>query len=43
MNANPKLSIVIPCFNEYKTIELIIDAVIATPYSNKEIIIVDDC
>jgi glycosyltransferase involved in cell wall biosynthesis len=43
MNANPKLSIVIPCFNESKTIELIIDAVIASPYSNKEIIIVDDC
>ena len=43
MNANPKLSIVIPCFNEFKTIELIIDAVIASPYSNKEIIIVDDC
>lgn len=42
MNSNPKLSIVIPCFNESKTIELIIDAVIASPYSNKEIIIVDD-
>ena len=43
MNSNPKLSIVIPCFNELKTIELIIDAVISSPYSNKEIIIVDDC
>lgn len=38
-----RLSIVIPCFNEVSTIENIIDAVIASPYPNKEIIIVDDC
>jgi glycosyltransferase involved in cell wall biosynthesis len=38
-----KLSIVIPCYNEINTIELIIDAVIASPYADKEIIIVDDC
>jgi glycosyltransferase involved in cell wall biosynthesis len=38
-----RLSIVIPCFNEVSTIESIIDAVIASPYPNKEIIIVDDC
>jgi len=38
-----KLSIVIPCFNEVSTIEDIIDAVIASPYPDKEIIVVDDC
>ena len=38
-----KLSIIIPCFNELSTIDTIIDAVNASPYPNKEIIIVDDC
>jgi glycosyltransferase involved in cell wall biosynthesis len=38
-----KLSIVIPCYNEISTIESIIDAVLASPYPNKEIIVVDDC
>jgi glycosyltransferase involved in cell wall biosynthesis len=38
-----KLSIVIPCYNEISTIENIIDAVIASPYPDKEIIVVDDC
>jgi glycosyltransferase involved in cell wall biosynthesis len=38
-----KLSIIIPCYNELKTIDVIIDAVNASPYPNKEIIIVDDC
>ncbi len=38
-----KLSIVIPCYNEVKTIDAIIEAVNASPYPNKEIIIVDDC
>ena len=37
------LSIVIPCYNEVKTIDAIIDAVNASPYPDKEIIIVDDC
>lgn len=37
-----KLSIVIPCFNELATIDDIIDAVNTAPYSDKEIIIVDD-
>jgi glycosyltransferase involved in cell wall biosynthesis len=37
-----KLSIIIPCFNELATIEAIIQAVNASPYPNKEIIIVDD-
>ncbi len=36
-----KISVVIPCYNESKTIRDIVDAVKATPY-DKEIIIVDD-
>lgn len=38
-----KLSIVIPCYNEARTIRTIIDAVRASPYPDKEIIVVDDC
>ena len=38
-----KLSIVIPCYNEVKTIRTIVDAVRAAPIADKEIIIVDDC
>ncbi|MDD2914279.1 MAG: glycosyltransferase family 2 protein [Gallionella sp.] len=38
-----KLSVIIPCFNELHTIDVIIQAVIDSPYDNKEIIIVDDC
>jgi glycosyltransferase involved in cell wall biosynthesis len=38
-----KLSIVIPCYNEEKTIRTIVDAVRASPYEDKEIIVVDDC
>jgi glycosyltransferase involved in cell wall biosynthesis len=38
-----KLSIVIPCYNERKTIRAIVDAVRAAPVLHKEIIIVDDC
>lgn len=37
-----KLSIVIPCYNEAKSIRLVIDRVKAAPYASKEIIIVDD-
>ena len=37
------LSIVIPCYNEAKTIRAIVDRVRAAPVANKEIIIVDDC
>jgi glycosyltransferase involved in cell wall biosynthesis len=38
-----RLSIVIPCYNEEKTIRTIVDAVRASPYESKEIIVVDDC
>jgi glycosyltransferase involved in cell wall biosynthesis len=38
-----KLSIVIPCYNEAKTIRLIVERVRAAPIKSKEIIIVDDC
>ena len=37
-----KLSIVIPCYNEAKTISLVIDAVKNSPIENKEIILTDD-
>jgi glycosyltransferase involved in cell wall biosynthesis len=38
-----RLSVVVPCFNERNTIEALIDAVKASPYPSKEIIVVDDC
>jgi glycosyltransferase involved in cell wall biosynthesis len=38
-----KLSIVVPCYNEKKTIYAIIQAIKAAPFDDKEIIIVDDC
>lgn len=38
-----KLSIIIPCYNEEKTIRAIVDAVRASPHASKEIIVVDDC
>jgi glycosyltransferase involved in cell wall biosynthesis len=38
-----KLSIIIPCYNERKTIRELVDAVRASPVADKEIIIVDDC
>src|SRR5581483_106728 len=38
-----KLSIVIPCYNEAKTIRTIVDRVRASPVKDREIIIVDDC
>jgi len=38
-----KLSIVIPCYNEARTIRSIVDRVRAAPVADKEIIIVDDC
>jgi glycosyltransferase involved in cell wall biosynthesis len=38
-----KLSIIIPCYNEAKTIRLIVDRVREAPVQLTEIIIVDDC
>lgn len=38
-----KLSIVIPCYNESRTIRALVDRVRAAPVESKEIIIVDDC
>jgi glycosyltransferase involved in cell wall biosynthesis len=38
-----KLSIVIPCYNEAKTVRTIIERVRNSPYPDKEIIVVDDC
>jgi glycosyltransferase involved in cell wall biosynthesis len=38
-----KLTIVIPCYNEAKTIRHIVDQVKNAPVADKEIIIVDDC
>lgn len=38
-----KLSVIIPCYNERATIGIIVDAVKASPYPDKEILIVDDC
>src|SRR3982750_4065395 len=38
-----KLSVIIPCYNETKTIRIIVDRVRAAPVKDKEIIIVDDC
>jgi len=37
------LSIVIPCYNEKKTLEQIVSAVSSSPVERKEIIVVDDC
>ncbi|MDH3213623.1 MAG: glycosyltransferase family 2 protein [Myxococcales bacterium] len=36
------VSIVIPCFNEVATVERLIDAVLAAPLPEKEVIVVDD-
>ena len=37
------LSIVIPCYNEAGTIRQIVERVRASPVTDKEIIVVDDC
>jgi glycosyltransferase involved in cell wall biosynthesis len=39
----PRLSVVIPCYNERDTIERIVDAVLAAPVTGLEVIVVDDC
>lgn len=37
-----KLSVVIPCYNERETLQALVEAVLAAPVKEKEIIIVDD-
>jgi glycosyltransferase involved in cell wall biosynthesis len=37
-----KVSIVVPCYNEKNTIRQIVDAILASPVENKEIVLVDD-
>ena len=37
-----KLSVIIPCYNEVRSIDKIIEAVRKAPYPDKEIIVVDD-
>jgi len=39
----PRLSVVIPCYNERDTIERIVEAVLAAPVAGLEVIVVDDC
>ena len=38
-----KLSIIIPCYNEAGTIEMLLNKVNNSPVINKEIIVIDDC
>lgn len=38
-----KLSVIIPCYNEFQTIESIVNAVKSAQPDDKEVIIVDDC
>jgi glycosyltransferase involved in cell wall biosynthesis len=42
MDLMVKVSIIIPCYNEVRTIKPTIDAVLTSPLQNKEIIVVDD-
>ncbi len=37
-----KLSVIIPCYNEIATIEMLLKKVQGSPYGNKEVIVVDD-
>ncbi|MEB3195981.1 MAG: glycosyltransferase family 2 protein [Candidatus Sericytochromatia bacterium] len=37
------LSIVIPCYNEVRTLEALVERVLASPCGRKELILVDDC
>ncbi len=37
-----KLSVIIPCYNEKQTILQLVDAVLNSPYADKEIVVVDD-
>ena len=41
-NSKPLLSVIIPCFNEEKTIELIIKKILKLRNINKQIIVIND-
>lgn len=43
MKKNKQLSVIIPCYNEGRTIEEIVEAVRKAEPASKEIIVVDDC
>ena len=43
MKDNIKISIIIPCYNEEKTLNQIIEKILKFKTYDKEIIIVDDC
>ena len=38
-----KVSIIIPCYNEHKTIDQIVNKILSQNKIEKEIIIIDDC
>lgn len=38
-----KLSVVIPCYNELRTLDALLKAVEQAPYPDKEILLIDDC
>lgn len=40
---NPKLSVVVPCYNEAKTIVTLLEKVRNSPWKNLEVIAIDDC
>jgi glycosyltransferase involved in cell wall biosynthesis len=42
VHSDISVSIIMPCYNEVKTIELIINAVIDSPIARKQVIIIDD-
>jgi glycosyltransferase involved in cell wall biosynthesis len=43
LSISVKVSIIIPCYNERETIQMIVQAVRAAPVEEKEIIVIDDC
>ena len=38
-----KLTIIIPCYNEEKTIKILLEKILKLNYLKKQIIIIDDC